>query len=54
MNISDKVKRKSDGLTGTVEDMITDHITNTAFYIVQFDNGEFDTYARTELTLKQK
>ncbi len=50
--IGDRVKliKTGDfGTVGTIEDTITDHVTGTIFYIVHFDNGEFDTYAANEL-----
>jgi hypothetical protein len=50
MKTGDKVKLRKNGLVGTIEDRIVDHVTRTPFYVVQFENGQFEIYTSKELT----
>ena len=45
LKTGDRVIRKSNGKAGTVDKMIVDHVALVVFYVVQFDNGDFDTFS---------
>jgi hypothetical protein len=50
MKTGDKVKLRKNGLMGTIEDRIVDHVTGIPFYVVQFADGQFEIYTSKELT----
>jgi hypothetical protein len=52
MKTGDKVKLRKNGLAGTIEDRIVDHVTHIPFYVVQFENGQFEIYTSKELTVE--
>ena len=49
----DRVIRKSNGEAGTADEMIVDHVALVVFYVVQFDNGDFDTFSSHDLSKVQ-
>ena len=53
LKTGDRVIRKSNGKAGTVEKMIVDHVALLVFFVVQFDNGDFDTFSSHDLSKVQ-